>query len=161
MVTGTLLTVVAAGATSAAARGGTWWAVVLTALVTVYAGSTLAPFVAGRVAAGGVYLTPVGVEHRWALSVASVPWTVDTFQRSGSVLTAAAAPQRTLRWFVPLDQVDRDGHGTIAIPATFLGPTAEELLATLDLCRRDPALRRTLGTSAWLDLSRPPGISRR
>lgn len=126
------------------------WVAVAFGLVTLAACARLAPFVLGRVSAGGVYLTPTAVELRWGVRSASVPW--ESVRGRPDDLAhglAGATDPSTSRTFpvdIPLDVTDQPGPGRVAVPVAYLWLRADELADLIGWYAVQPGLRARLGT---------------
>jgi len=132
------------------------WAAVLFGLVTLAAGVRLAPFVLGRAATGGVYLTPTAVELRWGVRSASVPWETVRGRPDdlahGLAGATDATGARTFPVDVPLDVTDQPVPGRVAVPVAYLSLRADDLSELIGWYAAQPALRARLGTQeslAW------------
>jgi hypothetical protein len=132
------------------------WVAVVFGLVTLASCARLAPFVLGRAAAGGVYLTPTAIELRWGLRSASIPWESVTGRPDdlahGLAGATDASAARTFPVDVPLDVTDQPTPGRVAVPVAYLWLRADELAELIGWYAAQPALRARLGTQesiAW------------
>ncbi|KRB47269.1 hypothetical protein [Terrabacter sp. Root181] len=132
------------------------WAATVFGLVTLATCARLAPFVLGRAAAGGVYLTPSAIELRWGVRSASVPWESVTGRPDdlahGLAGATDASAARTFPVDVPLDVTDQPTPGRVAVPVAYLWLRADELAELIGWYAAQPALRARLGTQeslAW------------
>lgn len=145
-----LLTAYGVGLALSAARAlGVWWAIPPLA-IAVWGLCYLAPFLLGRVRAGGLFLTPQGVEHRFGTTTGVVRWTslgeirsVTPFALAGATVT------RTFAWDIAGDPTDRVAEpGSVDIPRTYLELTPDRVVALLETYVEQPHLRQFLGTPA-------------
>jgi hypothetical protein len=130
------------------------WVAMLFVLLALVAGSRLAPFVLGRAAAGGVYLTPAAIELRWGVRSASVPWESVRGRPDDLAHGLAGAVDPAVRAFpvdVPLDVTDRPLPGRVAVPVAYLWLRADELAELIGWYAVQPGLRAHLGTRPSLE----------
>ena len=124
-------------------------------VLTVASGSRLLPFLLGRAAAGGVFLTEGGVELRWGVRTTVVPWDalrgypIDPTE--GLPSGYAVTTEKAFPIDVPTDVTDRVGPGRVAVPVAYLAIGARELGELLAFYAGRPRLRGHLGTRASLD----------
>ena len=134
-----------------------WWLSTIFGLLAVAAASQLLPFVFGRVAAGGVFLTPAGIEHRFGVRTTFLPW--DGFEvpqvgvpfrlRSG----LGARETKSFPVDIPMDVTDRLRQGRPSGADALSCPRVREARgAAGDVCRSDEAS----GTSGHEPL---PGVA--
>ena len=132
------------------------WVSVAFATAAVACAVRLAPLVLGRARAGGVHLTPDGLELRWGVTTTNVPWDdLPTPQPwdDARVLrtTEGTAVHRSFPVDMPTDVLDHVPHGVVAVPLTYLALPADRLWALVDLGRSRPDLRRHFGTASSLE----------
>lgn len=139
------------GCVLAAGRGQTTASVVL-GLVAVGLATPLVAVVRGRVAAGGLYLTPAGVEHRKESVSWSVPWDDVTGVVPGEPLALLVRAQPRLRTSTRvLWQREPTGpRGTVAVDSRYLAADSRVIAAVVARCVAEPAHRRRLGTQESL-----------
>lgn len=134
------------------------WVAFLAVAVGVYATALCVPFVLGRAAAGGLYLTRAGVEHRWGLTTVIVPWdkvrgsTTEPWNIGDPPRLSGEAGWRinSMRWPWPEDTLDRVPKPDVPVPMGFLPLTTRELSTLIDEFAADPQLRTALGSPASL-----------
>lgn len=132
------------------------WVAVAFAAAAVACAVRLAPLVLGRATAGGVHLTPAGLELRWGVTTTTVRWDdLPTPQPwdDGRVLSATAAltVHRSFPVDMPTDVLDHVPHGVVAVPMTYLALPADRLWALVELGQSRPDLRRHFGTPSSLE----------
>jgi hypothetical protein len=130
------------------------WVALLFVLLALVAGSRLAPFVLGRAAAGGVYLTPAAIELRWGVRSASVPWESVRGRPDELAHGLGGAVDPAVRAFpvdVPLDVTDQPLPGRVAVPVAYLWLRADELAELIGWYAVQPGLRAHLGTRPSLE----------
>ena len=148
-----VLWALAAGEATAAVVGEQSWAFVTAGLLAVLGLWTALPFLRRDVTAGGLYLTPHGVEHVWGSSTASVPW--DDLE-----LTPAYEPLG-LAWTAGLrhdgrgwhhgDPTDAVRNGGAPIPQAYLAGPPVLIERQLRAAAGSPRQRILLGTPASLE----------
>ncbi|GGM89920.1 hypothetical protein GCM10009721_14070 [Terrabacter tumescens] len=128
------------------------WVAILFGLLALVACARLAPFVLGRVAAGGVYLTPSGIELRRGVRTARVRW--EAVQARPDDLAhglAGGSEERSFPVDVPLDVTDQPLPGRVPVPVAYLWLRPDALADLIGWYAVQPALRQHLGTRASLE----------
>lgn len=143
----------AAGEVTAAVVGGHSWAFVTAGLLAVLGLWMALPFLRRDVTAGGLYLTPHGLEHVWGSSTTSVPW--DDLE-----LTPAYEPLGLLRtaqlqhdkgsWHHG-DPTDAVRGGGVPIPQAYLPGPPILIERQLRAAAGSPCQRILLGTPTSLE----------
>ena len=115
----------------------------------------LAPLVLGRATAGGVHLTPAGLELRWGVTTTTVPW--DDLPEPAPWgdehhvrATEHTTVHRSFPVDMPTDALDRAPDGVVAVPLSYLVLPADRLWALVELGRSRPDVRRHFGTPTSL-----------
>lgn len=122
--------------------------VVLAALALLFLWP-LAPVVMGRVAPGGLYLTPAGIEHRKEAVTWSLGWDQVTGAVPGeplAVTLSGPAPARTASTRVLWQREPDSPPGVLALDSRYLAADATVIAAVVARCVAQPELRARLGT---------------
>jgi hypothetical protein len=131
-----------------------WWLSMIFGVLSVAAASRLLPFVLGRVAAGGVFLTPSGIEHQFGVRTTFLPW--DGFEVPqvgvpfGLRSRLGARETKTFAYDIPMDTTDRV-RGGVAAPTPYLALEPANLVALLAMYAGRPKRQAHLGTSRSLE----------
>jgi hypothetical protein len=123
---------------------------VILLLVAVGAATPLVAVLRGRVAAGGLYLTPAGIEQRKEAVSWSVPWEHVSGVVPGEplALTLSGPPPQPVartRWLwrrEPTAPV-----GVLAVDGRYLAERPVVVAAVVGRCVADPAFRARMGTA--------------
>lgn len=113
----------------------------------------LTPLVAvlrGRVAPGGLYLTPGGIEQRKEAVSWSVPWSAVAGVVPGEPLAlplTGPSPEPTRRTRVLWQREPRGRPGVLAVDSRYLAADPVVIAAVVGRCVADPAARARMGTA--------------
>ncbi len=145
--------VASVGEAVAAVRGGHSWAFVTAGLLAALGLWMALPFLRRDVTAGGLYLTPHGVEHVWGSSVTSVPW--DDLELSPVYeplgLTRTARLRHDKRGWHHGDPTDAVRNGGVPIPQAYLAGPPVLIERQLRASAGSPRQRGVLGTPTSLE----------
>jgi hypothetical protein len=139
----------------AAATVGIWWLSAIFGVLAVATAARLLPFVFGRATAGGVYLTPAGVEHHFGVRTTFLPW--DGFEvpllRVPFRLQRGLGAMETKNfpYDIPMDVTDQVRDGGISVPTPYLAIEAADLVTLLTMYAGLPRRQAHLGTSRSLE----------
>lgn len=118
------------------------------------AASQLLPFALGRVAAGGVYLTPSGIEHRFGVRTAYLPWDGFELPNVGVPFSLrnplGPTETKSFPYDIPIDVTDRV-RGGVAAPTPYLALKPDHLVALLAMYAGRPRRQEHLGTTRSLE----------
>lgn len=147
-----MLVIGAAGEVVAGAVGDHGWAYVAPVLLVGLAGWLALPFLRGQVRAGGLYLTPDGLEHVWGAAIAQAPWSsVRLLPGAGPFgLEADARLRHDKRGWIHEESAERV-PGAVLLPTGFLTSTEPVLRREIEAYLASPQQRSALGTVATLD----------
>ncbi|MGJ9412896.1 hypothetical protein ACHAAC_09325 [Aeromicrobium sp. CF4.19] len=151
-----LLLACAVGEVVAAAAGGHRWGYVAPALLVAIVVWLAVPFLRGRVTAGGLYLTPTGIEHVWGAAVASVSWADAALLPDHGPFGLRRTPgtRHDRRGWHIQDPVDHVRRPDVTIPLAYLTSPARMVRPLVEEYLHHRALRPELGTPASLDRAR-------
>lgn len=143
----------AAGEAIAAVTGEQSWAFVTAGLLAVLGLWMALPFLRRDASAGGLYLTPHGVEHVWGSSTASVPWDdlelTPAYEPLGLVRTAELRHDK--RGWHHGDPTDHVRGGGVPIPQAYLAGPPVLIERQLRSAAGSPRQRDVLGTPTSLE----------
>lgn len=148
------LTLLTTGVVLTVGSIGRWaWATTVFGLLTAALLLRVIPLATGRAAAGGVYCTPLGLETRWGVERASIPWDAVLLRPDtlGFVRTDAAVVDRTFPVQMPIDVTDQVVGRAVAVPPPYLAVREDTLRALLHLGMHNSTARAQLGTPPSLD----------
>lgn len=146
-----MLVLCAVGEVVAGVVGDHPWAFVTPVLLVGLAGWLAVPFLRRRVSAGGLYLTPDGIEHVWGSAVAEGPWSsVRLLPRTGPFGLRAEGLRYDGRGWIHQESAERVPGG-ILVPTAFLPSTETGLRRELEAYLASPEQRSALGAAATLD----------
>lgn len=127
------------------------WAATVFVLLAAASTARLVPLVSGRAAAGGVHLTPAGLELTWGVTTTTIPWDEVEWARWAPQAalferTPGTVEHRSFPVDMPSDVVDQVPTGAVRTPLPYLALRLPELRALIDLGRTRPHLREHFGT---------------
>lgn len=106
-------------------------------------------------ASGGLFLTPSGVEHRFGVRAAFLPWEHFEVPQIGPPFRLhsrlVGEEHKTFPYDIPIDVTDRVPRGGISAPTPYLSLEAADLVVLLEMYARSPHLQAHLGTTRSLE----------
>lgn len=112
--------------------------------------SPLVAVVRGRIAPGGLFLTPEGIEERKEAVSWSLPWEHVAGVVPGeplAVTLSGPAPERTVRTRWLWQREPRGLPGVLAVDSRYLAADPVVVAAVIGRCVADPAIRARMGTA--------------
>lgn len=122
---------------------------VVLALLALGLASPLVALARGHVAAGGLYLTPAGIEQRKEAVSWSIPWEHLSGVVPGEPLAltlSGPAPEPEVRTRLLWQREPKGLPGVVAVDSRYLAADPVVIAAVIGRCLADPAVRSRMGT---------------
>ncbi len=136
-----------------------WWLSAGFILLAVPSAMRVIPVLLGRARAGGIYLTPSGLEHTWGVRTVTFSWDEVFVCATDVSFRICGHPETDAKSFpldIPTDATDRAPRGEPPTPMAYLALEARSAVELIAMYAARRHLRGHLGTSRSLDWSPTP-----